>query len=262
MTDEHFNIDNGGLNSTQGNNLEAIETEFRANTINTSFASLSDCGCVPTPVCPICPTGATGATGMTGATGATGVTGAGQTGATGGTGATGAGAMIPYASGVPGRISTLATGLVENVLLVGFGSSMDGINAVGGLIDLSGAVSTPLVNFAFSVPRDGTITSIAAFFSTTVVASLGPSTATITATLYHSDLPPDNSFSPIPLAFVTLAPTITSASPFGTVSFDINAVSIPVLAQDRLLMVFSMTVASPAMAALVTGYASAGIVIS
>ena len=83
------NIDNNGVNSTQGDNLKATEAEMRANTITTSFASLSDCGCVPTPVCPICPTGPTG------------VTGAGETGATGMTGMTGAnGLFVEFASDI------------------------------------------------------------------------------------------------------------------------------------------------------------------
>ncbi len=90
-TNEHFNIGNDGANSTLENNLEDTEVESRANTITASFASLGECGCVPTPVCPICPTGATGAAGAAGATGATGATGAaGATGATGEAGATGA----------------------------------------------------------------------------------------------------------------------------------------------------------------------------
>ena len=72
-TDEYFNIGNDGVNSTQENNLEATQTEDRANTITSSSGSLGSCGC--TPVCPICPTGATGATGDAGTPGTTGATG-------------------------------------------------------------------------------------------------------------------------------------------------------------------------------------------
>ena len=121
-TDEYFNIGNDGVNSTQENNLEATQTEDRANTITSSSGSLGSCGC--TPVCPICPTGATGATGdagtpgTTGATGATGATGdagtPGTTGATGATGATGD-AGTPGTTGATGTAGLSEYAYIYNV---------------------------------------------------------------------------------------------------------------------------------------------------
>ncbi len=73
------------------------------------------------------------------------------------------------------------------------------------------------MNFAFSVPRAGTITSIAAYFSTTLALSLLGTTVTITAQLYSSTTP-NNIFTAIPGASVTLAPPLTGVLALGTIS--------------------------------------------
>ncbi|WP_426333151.1 exosporium glycoprotein BclB-related protein [Paenibacillus silvae] len=206
------------------------------------------------------PTGATGVAGATGPTGATGV--AGATGPTGATGAAGSGAIIPYASGLPASLTTILGGVLNTSSLVGFGNSMAGITISGGVIDLTGSAGT-LLNFAFSAPRAGTITSLAAYFSTTAALSLVGSTITITAQLFRSTTP-DNSFTAVPGAIVTLAPALTGIIALGTISSGLTTgLSIPVAASDRLLMVFSATVtAGIDVAATVAGYASAGLSIT
>ncbi|WP_339256598.1 exosporium glycoprotein BclB-related protein [Paenibacillus sp. FSL R5-0713] len=217
-------------------------------------------------------TGATGATGTAGATGATGATGtAGTTGATGATGtagvtgatgATGSGAIIPYASGLPVALTTVLGGLLNTSSLVGFGNSTTGISVSGGVIDLTGAAGT-LLNFAFSASRTGTITSLAAYFSTTAGLSLVGSTVTITAQLFRSTTP-NNSFTAVPGALVTLAPPLTGILALGTISSGLTTgLSIPVAAGDRLLMVFSASVtAGLDVATTVAGYASGGLTIT
>ncbi|WP_303621311.1 exosporium glycoprotein BclB-related protein, partial [Bacillus velezensis] len=194
---------------------------------------------------------------VTGATGATG-----DTGATGATGITGAGAIIPYASGLPTAVTTIAGGLIGTVSLVGFGNSVTGVNVGGGgAIDLTGAGGT-LLNFAFSAPRSGTITSIAAYFSTTAALSLVGSTVTITAQLYSSTVP-NNTFTPIPGASVTLAPPLTGVLSIGSISNGITTgLNIAVTPQTRLLMVFSATATGLSLINTVAGYASAGVTIS
>lgn len=207
-------------------------------------------------------TGADGATGPTGATGATGADGAiGVTGATGATGLAGSSAIIPYSSGIPLSLTTIAGGLVGTPGFVGFGSSAPGVSIVGGVIDLTNAAGT-LTNFAFSMPRAGTITSISAFFSTTAALSLVGSTVTITATLYQSTAP-NNSFTAVPGAVVTLAPAITGVIAIGTISSGTTTgLSIAVTNQTRLLLVFTATAAGLSLVNTVAGYASAGIAIS
>ncbi|SEL52194.1 exosporium glycoprotein BclB-related protein [Paenibacillus sp. OK003] len=204
--------------------------------------------------------GVTGATGDTGATGATGLAGVtGTTGVTGVTGATGSGAIIPFASGGPAILTTIAGGLVGTASLIGFGSSATGIDVVGGLIDLTGTALGPLINFAFSAPRDGVITSLSAYFSTTVALSLIGSTVTITAQLFSSPTP-NNSFSAVPGAVVTLAPPLTGIIGLGTISSGITTgLAIPVTAQTQLLLVFSATAAGLTLINTVTGYASGGL---
>ncbi|MEC0124435.1 exosporium glycoprotein BclB-related protein [Paenibacillus pabuli] len=208
-------------------------------------------------------TGVTGATGTPGTAGVTGATGtAGTTGVTGATGAAGAGAIIPYASGLPVALTTVLGGLLNTSSLVGFGSSATGISVNGGIIDLTGAAGT-LLNFAFSASRAGTITSLAAYFSTTAGLSLVGTTVTITAQLYHSTTP-DNSFTAVPGAVVTLAPPLTGILSVGTISSGVTTgLSIPVAAGDRLLMVFSASVtAGIDVASTFAGYASGSLTIT
>ncbi|MFI0435851.1 MAG: exosporium glycoprotein BclB-related protein [Parachlamydiaceae bacterium] len=213
------------------------------------------------PTGPTGAAGAIGATGNTGPTGSTGATGAGFTGATGSTGATGAGAIIPFASGSGITITTVVGGLLNAPAYVGFGSSFNGSAPISGVIDLTGSAGINL-NMAFSMPRAGTITSIAAYFSTQTGLTLLGSTISITAQLYSSPTP-DNSFTAVPGASVTLAPTLTGIIAAGAISNGIvTGLNIPVTAQTRLLMVYSATVtAGVDVASTIIGYASAGLTI-
>jgi len=138
--------------------------------------------------------------------------------------------------------------------LVGFGMSVPAA-AVGGLIDTTG-----LANVAFSMPRDGTITSIAGYFSVGAAVALVGSEVTISAQLYSSPAP-DDSFAPVPGAVVTLAPPLTGLISIGdNVSGITTGLSIPVTAGTRLLMVFSAAVTGGIdIAAAVAGFASAGL---
>jgi BclB C-terminal domain-containing protein len=150
---------------------------------------------------------------------------------------------------------------VGTTSLIGFGSSATGIPLVGGIIDLTGTALGPIINFAFSAPRDGTITSVAAFFSVTVALALVGTTVTITAELFSSTTP-DNTFTAVPGTSVTLAPALTGVVALGAVSNGIlTGLAIPVTAETRLLLVFSATAAGVTLINTITGYASAGITI-
>ena len=210
-------------------------------------------------------TGPTGATGLDGATGPTGPTGAtGSTGATGATGATGSNgstSIIPLASGLPISLTTIAGGLAGIPAFIGFGSSAPGLTVLGSSIDLTNPSGT-LSNFAFSMPRSGTITSLSAYFSTTAALSLLGSSITIRAQLYVSNTP-NNIFIPIPSAVVNLSPALTGTISIGTISSGITTgLSIPVTAGSRLLMVYSAQASGVSLVNTVAGYASAGIEIS
>lgn len=173
------------------------------------------------------------------------------------------GAIIPFASGSP--ITIIAQSLGNQASrtsgLVGFGNSVSGISqsSAGATIDLSGG-SGQVLNFAFSVPRTGMLTSIAAYFST-ISGSENSSVAIVTAQLYQSTT--NNLFEPISGTDLTLTGTSIRRG-------IISSLSVPVTAGTRLLLVFSITstrvsqgggAATNPQATLV-GYASAGVTIN
>ena len=158
-------------------------------------------------------------------------------------------------------MTSIAGGLPGTGVLVGFGNSAQTTSAVGATIDLTGGPGTDL-DEAFSLPRDGTITSITAFFSTTQALSLIGTTVTVTAQLYSSTTP-NNTFTAVPGAVVTLAPALTGIVAIGTISDGITTgLSIPVTAETRLIMVYSITAAGLSLNNTVSGYMSGGVSIA
>ena len=158
---------------------------------------------------------------------------------------------------MPVAPTTLIGGLAGFPSVVGFGNSGTLPTVLGTTIDLTGAAGL-LANFSFSMPRDATITSISAYFSVTAALTLGIGTIDITAQLYQSTTP-DNTFSPIPGALVTLPPLSGLISIGDNVSANSGPLSIPVTEGTRLLLVFSATSTGLAIAATAGGYASAGV---
>jgi|GEM_PF-2142987 len=200
-------------------------------------------------------TGATGATGAAGSAGATGVTGSigatgaiGVTGATGlfgATGPTGLTTIIPFASGetpivlVPGA----------EAAIIGFGDSISGFTLSNPLVVSNGS-------FAFTVPKDGRITSLSAYFSLTSglipPAPVVSPTATIIAIIYVAS-PASNNFVPRPIPAV-ITPIQTGFVTLGSVTV---AENIVVNAMDRVMIVF--TYQSSNNSQVIVGIASAGI---
>ena len=169
--------------------------------------------------------------------------------------ASGGGAIIPYASGTPAVMTTVLGGLLNAGTVLGFGISSGGVTALGGAID-----ATNLTNMAFSVPRDGVITSLSGNFSTTAALALVGSTITITGQLYSAPAG-SNIFIAVPGATVTMAPAFTGILAIGTSSSGTTTgLSIPVVAGTRLLLVFSANVtAGLDVATAIVGYVSAGV---
>ena len=183
------------------------------------------------------------------------------TGATGPTGIAGTGAIIPFASGLPVALTTIAGGLVGLPAFVGFGSSAQGLTLLGSTIDITNASGT-LSNFAFQLPRAGIITSFSAFFSTTVALSLVGSTVTVRAQIYQSTTP-NNVFSPIAGTLINMTPSLSGVLSIGTLlNGSLTGLNIPVTAQTRLMLVFSATASGLALVNTITGYASAGLSIN
>ncbi len=141
---------------------------------------------------------------------------------------------------------------------VGFGSSAQGLTALGATIDITNASGT-LSNFAFQVPRAGTITSFSAFFSTTAALSLIGSTVVVTAQIYQSTTP-NNVFSPIAGTLINLTPSLTGDISIGTLlNGSLTGLSIPVTARTRLMLVLSASASGLTLLNTIVGYASAGL---
>ena len=153
-------------------------------------------------------------------------------------------------------VSALA-GLAGTVGVVGFGSSANTVLLAGGTIDLTGAAGT-LVNMAFSVPRQATITSIAAYFSATAALSITLGTVTLRAQLYESTTP-NNTFTAVAGALVNMQLPALGIAIGGTLNGITTGLNIAVTPQTRLLMVYSVVVNGITVATTVAGYASAGV---
>lgn len=168
----------------------------------------------------------------------------------------GAGAIIPFASNGTVALTTVLAGVIGNQAAVSF-SGRGTVVTSGGVITLSAN------DLAFSVPRTGFLSSLAAYFTTSLAATLTGSTATITAQVYSSTAP-SNVFSPIPGAVVILAPALTGTVGVGAITSGVSPLpSIPAAAGTRLMMVFTASVtAGTDVATTITGFASGGLGIS
>lgn len=204
--------------------------------------------------------GATGATGDTGPTGPTGATGEqGATGATGEDGPAGAGTIIPFASGKPIAMTTILDGSSGNSSILGFGNSATDIPS-GQVINLTGD-NQSAINFSFTMPRNGTLTNISAFFSATSPLTLIGSTISITADIYTSSTP-DNNFTKLQGANVTIAPSLTGIISVGSESYGENSnLNIPLTKGTRVLVAFSSTSSGVSLTNTISGYASGGLCI-
>lgn len=173
----------------------------------------------------------------------------------------GGGTIIPYASGTPVILTSVASGIAGTGALVGFGASVSDVTLGSGQIDLTGVGA--LLNMTFVVPRDGVITDISAFFSPVTALSLIGTDLIVTAQLYSNTSGSDNIFAAIPGAVASLSPLGGLVSVGTVVSGQITGSSIPVTAGTRLVMVFSITATGEfSLGNTLSGYASAGLAIN
>ncbi|MEX3746925.1 exosporium glycoprotein BclB-related protein [Lysinibacillus xylanilyticus] len=169
--------------------------------------------------------------------------------------------IIPFASGNPVELASVLNGLFTAVSIVGFGSSFENVALAGNDINFLNQLFTE----AFVVPRAGNVTSIAASFTVTLEIALGDlkGTTVVNARIYRAPAG-SNVFSPTNVT-VDLNPPLSGAINVGKVVHNTSDTfaPLPVVAGDRLLMVFSITTTGTALdlASSVTGTASAGITI-
>jgi BclB C-terminal domain-containing protein len=205
-------------------------------------------------------TGATGASGITGLQGiqgndgATGLTGATGIGTIGATGASSGGNIINYSSGGTVSLTTLSLGLVGIGALLSFGSSAT--------LSISNPLTVTTIIYSFSMPRSGTISALAGYFSVTNGLSLTGSTVTINYQIYQSTTP-NNSYTPISAVSVNMSPALTGTISAGNISSGIiSDLNVAVSAQTMLLLVVSITASGLSLVNTVTGIANAGLAIS
>ncbi|WP_274382323.1 exosporium glycoprotein BclB-related protein [Paenibacillus paridis] len=207
------------------------------------------------PAGPQGPAGPAGADGATGATGATGPAGPqGPQGVTGATGPAGSSAIMPFSSGDAVNLTTIVGGLKGTGALLGFGSSVSGTTLTGGTIDITNGK-----NFAFSMPRSGTITSLNAFFSSSNAVVLLGTTLTVSAQLYEAS--GSNSFAPVGPE-VSLTPYTGVLAVGSTAEGENNSMNVTVTKGNRYMLVFSATASGLSLVNTISGFASAGIEIS
>ena len=210
-------------------------------------------------------TGNTGNKGDTGDKGDKGDTGdkgdKGDKGDIGDKGDAGSGTIIPYASGTP-IIMTVNSGVIGTVSLVAFGSSTSGITLSSGDIILNG--TSGLTNQAFSFPRNGTVTGITAYLTTTAQVYITDSNSAFIAVQLYQSATPNNIFTAIPGTLVVLNPPLTGTVYVGSIHHvEMTGLSIPITIGTRLLLVF-LTESNTLFPEFfsVTGYASGGMTIA
>ncbi|KMJ59280.1 hypothetical protein AB685_06675 [Bacillus sp. LL01] len=210
------------------------------------------------PEGPAGPEGAVGPEGPAGPEGAIGPEGpAGPAGPEGPAGADGQSAIIPYSSGTPVVLTTLLGDLISTGAAIGFGSSFEGVNIDDDTINVSGG--GPILNFAFPLPRETTVTDISAYFTVTAEVSLATPVSVI-ASIFSAP-PGDTLFSETTIT-VTLEPELDGVITIGEVLTGSNTgLSETFPPGTRLLMVF-YTESDTALASVVTGFASASIAIN
>lgn len=164
------------------------------------------------------------------------------------------GTMIPFASGAAVGLTTAAGGIANTVGLVGFGASTT-TTVTGGTVVIAGAPT-----MALSMARAGTISGMAAYFSVSGAVDLG-GVFTVQAQVYQSTAPNDT-FTAVPGAVVTLSPTFTGTVGIGSIVFGaVTGLSIPVALQTRLMLVFSVTATGEGDVATLPGYAGGGVTV-
>ena len=213
------------------------------------------------PAGPVGAAGPAGATGPAGPSGAAGPAGpAGPVGPAGPAGPSGkgGGGILAASGGTPVAMTTVIGGLSGNVAILPLsGSSSQNGTVVSGTLDTTNAGNSVQV-----FPRDGTVTSISARFSTTQALTLVGSTGTIEAQLYTSAAG-DNQLTPVAGASCTLAPQLTGVIAIGTLSScSETGLSIPITEGTTGVLVFKASAAGLSLVNTFTGYASASLGVS
>ncbi|NMH71805.1 bclB domain-containing protein [Bacillus sp. RO2] len=210
------------------------------------------------PAGPEGPAGIQGPTGPAGPEGPVGAVGPeGAVGPAGPAGVDGQSAILPYSSGTPVALTTALDDLLSTGATIGFGSSFGGIDITDNTIDVSGGGG--VLNFAFPIPRDTTITGISAYFTATAEVTLATPVSVIASVF--SAPPRETEFTETSVT-VTLQPELEGIITGGEVlTGTATGFTETFPAGTRLLLVF-YTESETALASVITGFASASLAIN
>lgn len=168
------------------------------------------------------------------------------------------GAIIPFSSGNSlVTLTTVGNGLPATGYLAAIGCC-DTQNGI--LLGTGGELNLSSGNMAVSLPRNGTITSITAYFTNTIPLTLGSTVIQISAQLYYSATP-NNVFLPLAGTRVNLSPTLTgNLAADGIFTGTERNLDVRVSRGTRLILVFFLsTTGLPSVNTTLTGYANAGV---
>lgn len=209
------------------------------------------------------PQGDAGPEGDVGPQGPQGIQGPqGEAGADGEDGAPGAGTIFSSNSGVPAVATSIAGGLAGSVTTMPpNGTGLEtGVPITGGQIARIQAPSG--FDHGQVIARDGTITAVNAQTSLAAAMALVGTTVTQQVSVWKASTA-GSDYSPIPGAMVTLSPSLTGILPIGTTADGtVTGLSIPVVAGDRLLVVYSVTSAGVQLINTVSARVTSSIAIS
>jgi BclB C-terminal domain-containing protein len=166
--------------------------------------------------------------------------------------------MLLFASGNPAAMTTIEGGLPGVPAFVGFGASgqMHGpLSSTINLENLLGYVS----GFYFTIPFTIEINSLSAFYNAVPLSPEIPQTVTVRAQLYEAE-EGSGIFSPIEETLIILTPSITAATPPGTLLKGEIRTNRVVEKNTSLMLVFSATANGPDKIDRIWGYANASLV--
>lgn len=210
--------------------------------------------------------GERGERGKRGKRGRDGHDGQGATGPTGANGAAGSSStIIPFASGPPVELTTLSEGGLGTGAVIGFCDANANVvitNPLNLLDPVGGVVIVPF-NMAFSMPRDGTLVQLSAYFSLANALDLSAfpgSQVDIRVEVWSSPTPND-SFTPtgLGLELPFTGGVLLNIGTFG--SNTSGPVAIPVANQERILLLAVVSTTGIDEVITFEGFLSAGLAI-
>ena len=146
---------------------------------------------------------------------------------------------------------------MECAALIGFGDSAQGSSPLTSTINMEN-LTDYVIGFYFMIPFAIEINSLIAFFHTISLSFQTIPTVTVRAPLYEVK-ETSNIFSAIEETLITLTPSITDATPAGTLLRGEVRTNRTVEKNTKLMLVFSATSSEPDPIDVILGYAKASL---